>query len=373
METYRLHSKVVENEKEFVIQTTNDVHSGTVASTVYINGDPAETLECPHPAEITPEEVLSLVKMTHDERKKEIELLLKAYIKVISEGNAELMHHLGCAFYYKRFFGEASELFRAAIMLRPEYHEARNFLGLTQLALGNDQEAIESFQTAVQRQPGYADYHNNLGLAYLKTRSCGKAVAEFERALRINLYYADAYYNLGRALIANAVTRESTDLFHDLVSRATDYFKKAQLINTDYGGMNFDQGLERLKSSEFEHSLQLFDAAYEMVKERHRQGFATYYMKFVLYPEWVSEQVISDRIAFLEGEIAKNPTYVDLYADLAHCFLEVSRINWKKGIEQYRKTLQINPSLSHVRASLETAEDTLDELGRALSVISDKG
>ena len=103
METYRLHSKVVENDKEFVIQTTNDAHSGTVASTVYINGVAAETLECPHPSEISPEEVLSLVKLTHDEKKKEVELLLKAYIKVISQGNPELMHHLGCAFFYKRF------------------------------------------------------------------------------------------------------------------------------------------------------------------------------------------------------------------------------------------------------------------------------
>jgi tetratricopeptide (TPR) repeat protein len=311
--------------------------------------------------------------MTHDEKKKEVELLLKAYQKVISEGNPELMHHLGCAFYYKRFYGEACELFRAAVMLRPDYHEAHSFLGLTELALGRPQEAVDALQKAVQRQPNYADYHNNLGMAYLKADSCGKAVAEFERALRINLYYADAYYNLGRALISNAISRESTELFNNLVSRATDYFKKAQLINSDYSGMNFEQGLEHLRTSELDRSRELFDALYDQVKEKHRQGFATYYMKFVLYPEWVSERVITDRIAFLENEIAKNPTYVDLYADLAHCFLEVSRINWKKGIEQYHKALEINPSLSRVRASVETAEDTMGELVRALSVIADKG
>jgi hypothetical protein len=77
METYRLSSKLKEKDREYLIQTANDSNVGTVATVIYVDGVLTETVNCPHPADVQPQEVLSLVKMTHNEKKQEIETLLQ--------------------------------------------------------------------------------------------------------------------------------------------------------------------------------------------------------------------------------------------------------------------------------------------------------
>ncbi len=369
METYRLKSKLVENDKEFVIQTFNDPNLGSILSTIYVNGQVADKVASPHPLEINPEEVLSLVKLTHQEQKKEIETLLDAYHKVLASGDAEMMFHLGTAFFYKRLYPEAQELFQAVVTMDPEHHQSYNYLGLVFLALGNIPKAIENCRTAVEKRPGYADYRNNLGEAYLADNSPAHAVRELEEATRINLYYADAYFNLGLAFLMQL--RDSRQDRHRevLPAKASDCFTKASLIYPDYESSLFEQGMRALQSSDFQEALSVFFKVRELKKEKHRREFATFYMKFVMYPDWVSEEIIADRIRFLQAEIEKNPTYLDLHTELAQCYLEQAKFAWQKGIKQYKKTLEINPALSKSQHAVEVIEKEYENICAVLKKV----
>ena len=175
METYRLNSRVVENDKEYVIQTTNDVSLGSVSSEVYVNGTLADVTKLPHPEQAKPEEVLSLVKSAHGDKKAEIETPLKAHRQAMESANPETTYHLGLAFFYKRFYNEARDLFSAAVHLNSDYAEAYNFLGQAELALGSIDRAVAAAETAVAKRPEYADYRNNLGETYLSAQALEKA------------------------------------------------------------------------------------------------------------------------------------------------------------------------------------------------------
>ncbi len=372
METYHLKSKLVENDKEFVIQTNNDANLGAILSTVYVDGQVTEKVQCPHPQEINPEELLSLVKLTHQDQKREIEILLDAYRKALAGGNAEMVYHLGTAFFYKRLYDEARQLFQAAVTLNRDHHQAFNYLGMTQLAQNMVAEAIESCSIAVEKRPAYADYRNNLGEALLADNSCQRAVRELEEAVRINLYYADAYFNLGLTFVLDALNIEGSVSRADLPAKAADYFKKASLICPDYEATLLEEAMSALHRSDLKGAFSVFLKVREAKKEKHRREFATFYMKFVIYPDWVSEEVIGDRIRFLQAEIEKNPTYVDLHTELARCFLEYAKLSWQKGLEQYKKTLQINPSLTRAQHCLDKVEREYENIGSVLSDIAEK-
>ncbi len=369
METYRLKSKLVEHNREFVIQTSNSSDPGLVSTIVYVDGDPTGTVQSLHPPEVSSEEILALVKTKHEEMKKEIETLLEAYRVVRAEGDSQKLHHLGMAFFYKQFYNEARDLFEQAVRIDSHRHQTYNQLGLTYLALGQLPEATQACSVAVEAQPGFADYRNNLGAAFLAVCSYKRAVIELEEAIRINLYYADAYFNLGLALIRNALGGDDTSLFENVLTKSSDYLKRAALIQPDYETESFRRGLQAIAKSDLKDANALLTDVLQMRKDRHRQDFTTFYMRYVMYPEWVSEEAVVERIALLQAELDRNPSYVDLYSELGRCYFEQSRLCWQKGQEQYRRAVEMNPSLSAVASDLDETTSQYEAICGLLSRI----
>lgn len=373
METYRVSSKVRDRNREYLIQTSSDANLGAVATSVYVNGEAKETVHCPHPSDVSPQEILSLVKTAHGEKKREIEVLLEAYNRALGSGSPEMLYHLGTAFHYKGFLDEALELFDAAVRVKPDYHEALNNFGVAEMAAGNYDRAVENLTRAVEQRPGFADYRNNLGEAYLAKEEAKRAILEFEQAISINMYYADAYLNLGMAHLAMALTNAGHPIEPTILSRIVDCFRKASLIYTGYATPQYEEGLTALTQLDLARAQAIFRRIREAKRENHRREFSSFYMKFVSFPDMVTEQVVADRVAFLKGEISKNPTYVDLHAELGHCYLEQARISWQKAIDQFRRGSEINPSLGKIRVALDVTEETYQGIALALRRISEKG
>jgi len=373
METYRLKSKLVENDKEFVIQTLNDANLGAISSEVYVNGQLTETVSHPHPMDIRAEEVLSLLKVTHGEKKKELETLLAAFRKIMAEGDPEMLQHLGTALYYRGFYAEARDVFSAAVILDRGAHAARNYLGLAELALEHIEEARSEAALAVEAKPGYADYRNNYGEALLASGDFQSAIDQFNEAIRINLYYGDAYLNLGLSYLGLAGAAEYVSDGSSYQTRAADSFRRAAVINPDFDAGLFENGMRALQDGDLERARAGMTAVKAARTERHRREFAGFYMRFVLHPEWVSERTLDERMRFLEGEIRKNPQYVDLYAELGRCYLEQSRLTWQRSIQQYRKALDLNPSLTEAAEKLQAVEGEYTRICALLDMMGQKG
>ncbi len=374
METYRLSSKLREQDREYLIQTTNDISEGSVMTSVYVDGRQTDTVRCPHPTEINPEEVLSLVKAAHGEKKKEIEVLLRAFKQIMEGANSEALYQLGTAFFYKKLYPEAIELFDAVVCVDRNAHQAHNHIGLTYIAMGRTDDAIAACTKAVEGRPGYADFRNNLGEAFLADGQADEAIKEFEQAVSINMYYADAYFNLGLAHTLKAANGGAVADKEAIVNRIVECLNRASMIEPALQERSgFENGIQTLKSYDFAQGLNLLKGVREQRREERRLEFATFYMRFVLYPGWVTEKAVEDRIVFLERELQRNPSYIDLQAELAQCYLEKSRLIWQKGVKQLEKTSEMNGALTWVTEALEDAGSIMPRLSETIRKMTEKG
>lgn len=362
METYRLSSKLVENQKEFVIRTSNDVKVGAVLSTVYVNGRETETVRMHHPSEISAEEVLSIVKKRHDAKKREIETMLNTYRRVIEGGDPKAMFQLGTAFFYKSLLSEARDLFQGALHLDSGYHKARSYLGRTQLALGNTSAAITLARAAVNQQPKYADYRYYLAEALLQEGLCSEAVGEYEEAVHINMYYGDAHFGLGLSLLLNAINRDNSNLFSGILSRTADCIKKAAMIDAEYEGELHTQGLGALERSELSEAFGLLRKLYQEKQESRRAELSQYYMKYVYHQNELNEETLLNRIDFLKAEVAKHPDYVDLHLELSQCHARQAFVSWEKALNHGRRAFDINPAMPGIDEQLNSFERELENL-----------
>lgn len=357
MENYRLKSKVSINDKEYLVQTVNDASQMSVVSSLFVDGQILEVTRLPHPGEVSAEDILTMVKTTHEEKKGELEHLLATYGKVVSSGDIELMYHLGTAFYYKRMWDEAATLFENVLTAELDHHQAANYLGLTLMANGKHDQAVKVLARAVELRPNFADYHNNYGEALMEAGFYRRAVEELDAALKENIYYSDAYFNLGLAYIGNAVRREDFDMYANLLDKTSDVFNRAVLIAPEYKTAQFDEALEALRQNDLPRAFTMFKAIRDSKRERSRQEFSSFYLRFLLYADRPNERAVADRIRYLQEEIRKNPSYVDLHHELALCYLQQAQFYWRRGIEQFRKTLEINPRLGKARDGLDKATE----------------
>lgn len=373
METYRLNSKLREENREYLIHTTNDPSVGSVSTTVFVDGVQTETVSCPHPAESDPHEVLSLVKLTHGDKKKEVELLLRTYSEVVHQGDPDTSYQLGTAFFYKRFYSEAARLFVQTEQLRPAHHQAANYLGMTYLALGRFEEAVAAARRAVTARPGYADYRNNLGEAYLADNQPEAAISEFQQAINVNMYYGDAYLNLALSHLLASINAGPAKGSSHSTEQITGYLHKASLIYPEFKKRSdFDEGQRALANGDRGRALVLFKEIRDARKESRRKEFSAFYMRFVTSPGLVSERSLADRISFLEGELRRNPTYVDLQAELAHCYLEQARFTWRRGVDQFRKAAEMNSSLPGVVEAVKQADQVRQVIDDTVGRITGK-
>jgi tetratricopeptide (TPR) repeat protein len=69
-------------------------------------------------------------------------------------------------------------------------------LGLSYVALGKPQEASEAFKKAIEIKPDYADAHYNLGMLYSRGEQYPQAVEEFKQAIKARPDFAEARYSL---------------------------------------------------------------------------------------------------------------------------------------------------------------------------------
>jgi tetratricopeptide (TPR) repeat protein len=361
MEAYCLNSKLVDNNKEYTVKTTNNVQSGTVSSEVFVNGDLADTIKFPTPEHIDQDEIEAFIELTHLNKKKELELLLSAYHHTLNSKKPKMLYHLGLAFYYKRFYVEALDLFKRTLKCDSEFNNGYKYLSMTHLKLGNNRDAMKAAEKAIFLKPEYADYRNCLGEVFLANGKYEDALDEFKKATEINLYYGDAYFNLGLTNVLVAQKIEDTNI-SKLINSALDYFKKALMTDPEYNLELVDKGQKALESSDLIGAYDIFTQAKYENKERKRYKTAPLHMKYVIHPDLVTEGIVSDRISYLKKEIKHNPSYVDLYSELATCYLNQSILNWRKGIDLFKQALEIKPELTKF-------DDYAEEAKKASSVI----
>src|SRR5690606_39198409 len=92
---------------------------------------------------------------------------------------------------------QAEALYRQIIAHDPKNAEALHLLGAIGLQMGFYGEAIELLREAIALKPNAAPYLSNMGLAQHKTAQPVNAEEYFKKALTLDPHYVDAYFNYG--------------------------------------------------------------------------------------------------------------------------------------------------------------------------------
>lgn len=373
METYQLKSKLVESNREYLIRTSNDAIAYAISSEIFVNGELAESIKHLHPSEFTEDDVITLLKQTHSDKKKELESLMTAYQAAIQGDNPESLVQLGISFYCKRYLPEAEELFRKALNYNQDFDKAQYYLSKTYLDWGYTDRAVSYAKMAVDKCSTYADYHNNYGLALLSIEETQKAISEFEEAIKLNLYYGEAYYNLGIAWINNIESKSNTNSVVETIPKIIDYFNKAILVISDINKPQFEEGLEALKNGDLTVAKSIFLKIQKTIDKKNRKDLSYLNMKYVLDSNLISIDLLQEQISYLEHQIQKNPSYIDISTDLSQYYLEIAKLYWKKGVDQFILTKELKPDLEKAVFGSDQAEKVYEEINYTLKTLSEKG
>ena len=141
---------------------------------------------------------------------------LTLFRATISRNPASWMAHnnLGKELMSKRErLPEAVGHFEQALLLHPEYPEARNNLGLALTQLGRPHEAIPHFDAALRLKPGSYQTHNNLGIALASSGEPLKALESFARAAALNPSLSNIQENWAKALLLLGRDAEAQEKF----------------------------------------------------------------------------------------------------------------------------------------------------------------
>lgn len=143
----------------------------------------------------------------------------------IDPQNAEAHYMLAFIFSGRQMHNESIQHYRQALLIRPEWHEVRNNLGVVFLQLERWEDAIAIFEELTQvpeyATPGHA--YNNLGWAQLNLGLTREALSSFEMATYLQPTLCLAYNNQGIALERLERLREAIEAYSIAVRRCEGY------------------------------------------------------------------------------------------------------------------------------------------------------
>lgn len=129
-------------------------------------------------------------------------------LKMLTEAEArvprdpEIQYLLGRGYEGRGMDTQALEHYRKAVILKPDYAEAHNALGVFYAKRGDLYKAEDHFKLALNN-PFYETpqiVYYNLGLLYERRDETEDALAQFQKAVRLAPDYGQAYYHMGLML-----------------------------------------------------------------------------------------------------------------------------------------------------------------------------
>jgi len=119
----------------------------------------------------------------------------------------------------------AADIYRTALSVDPENHEAHYNLGLELQSQGKLDEAISHYRRAIEISGKDGGYHNNLGAALAALGKLDQAVDHFNKAITFDPNNAEARFNLGNALF-----------YQEELESAIGHYRRAIELKPDYAG-----------------------------------------------------------------------------------------------------------------------------------------
>lgn len=241
---------------------------------------------------------------------------------------------------YQKAFAPLSK----ALALNSQSTAAHHMLGKTHFMLGEFRESTSELETALKLSPNDYDIAYTLGLAYLKQHELAPAKQIYDRMLaqlgdrpQLHIVFGRAYRETG------------------FLAEALDEFKRAVALDPHFPRAHYYLGLTYLLK---DGAVRLDDAAAEFKIELNsnpNEFFANYYLGVV----YVIQRKWDLAIGLLQKASQIEPNNPDPYFHLGQAYQSVEK--HEQAIEVLRKSIALNPELSHNDYQVTTAHYRLGQ------------
>lgn len=122
-----------------------------------------------------------------------------------------------------RKWSEATDAYKLAIRVDPNYAPAHGGLGHAYLNAGNPEQALIAFKEQVRLAPNDAEAQFDLGYYYNFMGRHGEAFAPLVKASQLNPTFAEAFYEIGYAYLRGEDFNKSIGFFRSAIRLKPDY------------------------------------------------------------------------------------------------------------------------------------------------------
>jgi tetratricopeptide (TPR) repeat protein len=298
----------------------------------------------------------------------------KEYKAVLADGYGKL----GKIYAAQKKYQPAIDALESARLYGPDSEEVLIDLAIAYFNGEQYQKALESSDQALSAGHKSASAHQMLGKSYFMLGNFDKAATELQAALKINAGDNEVAYTLGLAFLKQHQLAPAQQIYQRMreqlgdhpelhivfgrayretgfLSEAIDEFKKAVALDANFPRAHYYLGLtyllkdgaSRLPDAEQEFKFELNSHADEF--------FANYYLGIV----YLMDRKWEPAIGFLQKAALIQPANPDPYFHLGQAYQATER--YAEAIEVLRKSISLNPFLSHNDYQVATAHYRLGQ------------
>ena len=298
----------------------------------------------------------------------------REYAATLGEAYAQL----GKIYSAEKKYPEAAEALEAAARYRPDSQDVLVALSIAYFDAGDYKKALVPATRAAALDPRSVGAHHMLGKTRFMLGDFPASVSELEAALKLAPDDYDIAYTLGLAHLKQHELAPARQIYDGMLARlgdrpqlhiifgrayretsflpeAVEEFKKAVALDPHFPRAHYYLGLTYLLK---DGASRLDDAAAEFRVEldsNPEEFFANYYLGVV----YVIQRKWDEAIGLLEKATRIEPNNPDPYFHLGQAYQAVER--HQQAIEVLRKSIALNPELSHNDYQVTTAHYRLGQ------------
>lgn len=170
----------------------------------------------------------------------------------------------------ERKWSEASDAYKLAIRVDPNYAPAHGGLGYAHLNAGNPEQALAAFKEQVRLAPGDAQAQFDLGYYYNFMGRHGEAFAPLVKASQLDPTFAEPFYEIGYAYLRGEDFNKSIGFFRSAIRLKPDYAE----AHLGLGQVYAKQGKAELANEQL-RKLNTLDPKLARKLEKEMQNVAT--------------------------------------------------------------------------------------------------
>ena len=239
---------------------------------------------------------------------------------------------MGASFAQIGNLDKSIHAYKEALLIKPDYVDAYNNIGVALKDKGMLDEAIQAFKKFLALKPNDAGGYNNIGTALNTQGKFNKALESFKKAISLKPDYAKAYYNIGNTLN-----------YQGKFDEAIEAFKKAISLKPNYAKSYKNMGSSLQSLGKIGDAIKAYNKAISILP-----NYAEAYINLAV--AYKDQGNLEDAIEACNKSISIKPNYVDAHYTLGITLQELGRFN--KSAESYRKTILLNPNYAEAYASL---------------------